>query len=212
VAKHRVRRDAQPPSAGWHDFVEHASERILHHKFTVIVAAGLVIGLLGVAWAHWRQSQGHEAQAWQIMAQSTTFDELRRALPQLEGTRAYPWAADQVATYLYRRGRFQEARRVLEPVVSDPEVDPYPRGYCLYLVGCAYLEEGRTEEGRESLGKALTVNPESSFLRERVTRVLNSLKGWPPVGSGVEGVERGSVGPSQNTDASDRSQGSDSEP
>ena len=212
MARHRVRRDAQPPPPGWHDYVEHAAEWILHHKFTVIVAAALVIGLLGLAWAHWRQAQGREAQAWEVMAQSTTLDELRRALPELEGTRAYPWAANQVATDLYRRGHFQEARRTLEPVVSDPELDPYPRGYCLYLVGCTYVEEGRADQARESLEKALTVNPESSFLRERVTRVLDSLEGWPPAGSGVEGVERGSVGVSQDTDTSDRSQGSDSEP
>ena len=210
MARHRVRRDAQPPPPGWHDYVEHAAEWILHHKFTVIVAAALVIGLLGLAWAHWRQARGHEAQAWETMAQCATIDELRRALPELEGTRAYPWATMQAATYLYRSGRVQEARRTLEPVVSDPELDSYPRGYCLYLVGCTYLEEGRTEEARKSLEKALTVNAESPFLRELVTQVLGSLEQWPPVGSQPEETEAGPPGAPQQT--GDGSQGSDSRP
>ncbi len=212
MARHKVRRDAQPPPPGWHDHVEHAAERILHHKFTVIVAAALVIGLLGLVWSHWRQERGRETRAWETMAQAQGLDDLRLALPELQGTTVHPGAALQVGRHLYRLGRYQEARRTLEPVAGDSGLDPYPRGYCFYLVGCTYLEENRTEEARKSLEKALTVNSESPFLRELVTQVLDSLEQWPPVGSRVEGVERGSVGVSQDTDTGDRSQGSDSEP
>lgn len=188
MAKRRVRRDALPPAPGLHQYAEHAAEFVFRYKFTVIVALALVVGALGLTWMHWHRARGSEARAWETFGQSRR-DELRRALPELQGTGAYPWASLQVAAGLYHQGRLADAHALLEPVALDPDLDPYPRGYCLYVLGCIYAEQGRTAQAKNCLKNALTVNEKSSFLQGLVTRQLVALDGWPPTDAGSEKAE-----------------------
>jgi predicted negative regulator of RcsB-dependent stress response len=182
VGKRSSRRDQPPPSAGLHEYAERAAEWILRYKFTLVVVVVLVVGAAALTGWRRRGAQAEEVQAWQRMAESQTAAELRLALPELDGTSAYPWAALRLGSYLYRQEEFEEARRVLEPVVSDPELAPYPRGYCFYVLGCIYLEGGRTAQAKIALEKALTEGHESPFLQELVSRVLTALADWPPAG------------------------------
>ena len=188
MAKRRTRRDATPPPPGLHEYAEHAAEFVFRYKFTVIVALALVVGALGLTWMHWHRARGSDVRAWEIFSQSR-LDELRRALPELEGTTAYPWASLEVAAALYHQGRLAEAQALLEPVALDPELDPYARGYCLYVLGCIHAEQGETAQAKKCLKNALTVNEKSSFLQELVVRQLAALDGWPPTDAGSEQVE-----------------------
>lgn len=186
MAKRKPRRPAPAAGPGLHEYAEHAAEWVLHYKFTLIVAAAVVVGVAVLAGSRRRGARTSEVQVWEKLTtlgrRGQDLEGLRADLSELEGTSAYPWAALKVAARFYYRGRFQEARAILEPVAENPEVAPYPRGYSLYLLGCLYIETDQPTQARKSLEKALTVNGESPFLQELVRAQLEALRDWPPEG------------------------------
>ena len=201
MARRQLRRDAQPEPPTLHEYVERAADWVLRYKLTVIVVAAVVICALVVIGLRREEARGDEAQAWERFGQSQGPVELRLALSELEGTTAYPWAALRAATGFYREERFEEARQVLEPVVADPQVDPYPRAYCLYVLGCIAVEEGQPAEAKNYLEKALTCGQESPFLRERAEEILAALADWPPPHWGEQASEASSEDASAGTSA-----------
>jgi len=197
-----------------HEYAEQAADWILRYKFTVIAAAAVVVGALVLLGARRHQAKGGETEAWERLAPggSQNQAELQLSLPQLEGTTVYPWASLRVAASLYRRGRFADARAVVEPVAGDLEVDAYARGYCLYLLGCTYAEEAQTAQAKKSLEKALTVNDKSPFLQALVTRQLQALDGWPPTDTASEKAETEPAGVTPGRDPDTSDEGSDGKP
>lgn len=201
MAKRKPQTRNAPSGPSLHEYAERASEWILHYKFTVIAAAAVLLGALVLIWVRGHEARASEARAWAEVTRlgAEDLEGLRAGLAELEGTSAYPWAVLEAAVRLYHRGDFQEARSLLEPVAENPEIDPYPRGYCLYLLGCIYLETERPGPARKSLEKALTVNGKSPFLRELVSGQLEALKDWPPGGRSDSGGEAGSAEPTPRT-------------
>jgi len=189
VAKRPTRKAKEPEAPSLHEYVEHAADRILEHKFTIVVALSLVVVALVFLGVRRREAAGGEARAWELFSLSQDPAALRLVLSEVEGSTAYPWAVRQVAGNLYRQGKFGEARRLLEPLVDQPDVGPRARGYCLYTLGCVCLEEGQVAQARKHLEKALTYAEESPFLRERVSGTLTALEDWPLAAWSAEGGE-----------------------
>jgi hypothetical protein len=176
------RRDATPPAWGFHEYAEAATEWVFRYKFTVIVTAALLVGVVALWVVRGGRSTG-DTRAWQMLSEATTAPELEQALPGLKGTSAYSWAALRLGAYYYQRDKFTDAERVLEPLATDDKAPAYPRGLALYVLGCTYLEAGDTTQAKNSFGKALTVNGKSPFLQELVGQQEAVLKDWPPKAS-----------------------------
>jgi hypothetical protein len=172
------RRDATPPARGFHEYAEAATEWVFRYKFTVIVTAVLLVGVV-VVWARRGGGSPGDTRAWETFSAATTGPQLEQALTGLKGTSAYPWAALRLGTYYYDHERFTDTERVLKPLADDEKAPAHQRGLALYVLGCTYLEAGDAAQAKNSFEKALTVDGKSPFLQELVAREEAVLKDWP---------------------------------
>jgi len=186
VAKRPIRRDLKPEAPSIHEYLEHAADWVLEYKFTVAMVAVLAIALLVYLSHRGRAARADETGAWQTFRGSQNAEDLRLALPELKDTSAYPWAAIRLGTLYYWDQKYDEAIRVVEPVVRDPEVAEVPRAFAYHLLGCAYAEAGDTDEAKVHLKKALTYGKESPYLQGLTQGTLQALKDWPPAGLEAE--------------------------
>jgi tetratricopeptide (TPR) repeat protein len=173
------RQHAAPPAPGFHEYAEAATDWVYRYKFTLVLAAALLVGAL-VVWNRRGGGSASEDRAWRTFAEATSAAEEEQMLPSLKGTTAYGWAALRLGTYYYWEEKYADALRVLEPLATDEKAAEYPRGLALYTLGCTYMEVGDDAQAKKSFEKALTVNGKSHFLQELVARQEAALKDWPP--------------------------------
>jgi len=113
----------------------------------------------------------------------------RRAM-ELSGDEPDASVLDTYGWALYRNGRIDEARQVLERAVAASGDDPRGQAEILYHLGVVLIRMERVDEARRLLGRAVELDPELDEARE----ALSLLEQGKPDMIGLPGARTGGRG------------------
>ena len=76
------------------------------------------------------------------------------------------------AIQLHKEGKFQDAINLYSDVLENKKND----SQLLFLIGTAYIQQGKIEEGIQKLKKSISLKPENMFAHSNLGNALKDLK------------------------------------
>ena len=145
------------------------------HRRHVALAAVIIVVAGAVAFVYVKIRAKRESEAWYALSQARTVEELETLATRSRGTKAHDFIKYALANRYYEAKRYREAEALYIEIAEAPKGSRgddggFLRKRALLDLACAYEEEKRFDEARETLKKLIARSSDPLWRELAMTR------------------------------------------